>query len=104
MAVQYSDDENTSFPAKQYLKRYIDPRADPQGVHEQYLKAYHRFYSKYSQYLNKETSQALEFGGGPTVYPMISAAPHVKEFTFTEYALSNRTEVEKWRNEEKDCE
>ena len=103
MAVEYDVDANRSFPAKEYLKRYLDPRADPQGVHEEFLKAYHHFYSNYQHGLDSSTALLLEFGGGPTMHTLISACPHVKEFTFTEYSELNRAEVLKWKNEEKDC-
>ena len=40
----------------------------------------------------------LEFGGGPTLYQLISAATKVKEIHFSDYLLSNLTEVKKWVN------
>jgi hypothetical protein len=38
----------------------------------------------------------LEFGGGPTLYQLISAAPKVKEIHFSDYLESNLEEVRKW--------
>ena len=42
----------------------------------------------------------LEFGGGPTIYPLISAAPFVSEIIFSDYAEANRKEVTMWKNKE----
>ena len=38
----------------------------------------------------------LEFGGGPSLYALISAAKHVDKIVFAEYAENNRREVEMW--------
>jgi phenylethanolamine N-methyltransferase len=42
----------------------------------------------------------LEFGGGPTLYQLMSAAAKVKEIHFSDYLESNLTEVKKWKNRE----
>jgi hypothetical protein len=38
----------------------------------------------------------LDFGGGPTIYPLISAAPRVAQIHFTDYLESNLDEVRRW--------
>jgi hypothetical protein len=38
----------------------------------------------------------LDFGGGPTLYPVISAAPRVSEIHFTDYLEANLAEVRRW--------
>ena len=38
----------------------------------------------------------LDFGGGPTIYPLIAAASRVEEIHFTDYLDSNLEEVRKW--------
>lgn len=48
------------------------------------------------------SSKLLEFGGGPTIYPLIAAAPRVKEIHFAEYLTENLREVELWRNQPKE--
>lgn len=42
----------------------------------------------------------LEFGGGPTIYQLITAAANVKEIVFSDYSGANLREVKKWCNEE----
>lgn len=102
--VEYSVDNNSSFPAEDYLQRYNDPLSDPQGVHEEFLKAYHRFYQQCPPEITSSSAVLLEFGGGPTVHSLISAAPHIKEVVFSEFAEKNRVEVLKWKNKENGCE
>lgn len=41
-------------------------------------------------------AKLLDFGGGPTIYPLISAAPRVSEIYFSDYLLSNLQEVQSW--------
>ncbi len=38
----------------------------------------------------------LDFGGGPTIYPLISAAPRFDEIHFSDYLQANLDEVRKW--------
>ncbi|MFI3156608.1 MAG: guanitoxin biosynthesis pre-guanitoxin forming N-methyltransferase GntF [Methylococcaceae bacterium] len=38
----------------------------------------------------------LDFGGGPTIYPLIAAAKHVKEIHFCDYLDVNLNEVRLW--------
>ena len=68
------------------------------GVQPFYLKVIHDFYSDYHHNWKPETARLLEFGGGPCIYPLISAAPHVSEIVFAEYAEEGRKEVELWKN------
>lgn len=41
----------------------------------------------------------LEFGGGPVISGLISAAPHVREITFSAYTEDERKEVELWKQQ-----
>jgi hypothetical protein len=45
----------------------------------------------------------LEFGGGPTLYQLMSAAAKVKEIHFSDYLESNLMEVRKWVNRDSDA-
>lgn len=38
----------------------------------------------------------LDFGGGPTIYPLISAAPHFDEIHFSDYLEANLEQVRRW--------
>ena len=40
----------------------------------------------------------LEFGGGPVIDNLISAAPYVREIVFAAYAENERKEVELWKD------
>ncbi len=42
----------------------------------------------------------LDFGGGPTIYPLISAAGHIGEIHFSDYLEANLNEVRSWLDEE----
>ena len=39
----------------------------------------------------------VEIGGGPTIYQLISAAPHVTGIDFYEFAAANRNEIIQWK-------
>lgn len=41
-------------------------------------------------------SRLLDFGGGPTIYPLIAAVNKVQEIHFCDYLESNLHEVQKW--------
>lgn len=41
-------------------------------------------------------SRLLDFGGGPTIYPLISAVGRVQEVHFSDYLDANLAEVKKW--------
>ena len=40
--------------------------------------------------------RVLDFGGGPTLFSELIAAPHAQELHFGEYSAANRAEVKKW--------
>ncbi|MBC7947884.1 MAG: hypothetical protein H7Y42_08400 [Chitinophagaceae bacterium] len=42
------------------------------------------------------SSIALDFGGGPTIYSLITASARVKEIHFSDYLEPNLQEVQKW--------
>jgi nicotinamide N-methyltransferase len=48
-----------------------------------------------------ENGIMLDFGGGPTAYSLIAAAPKMREIHFSDYSEPNREEVIRWLN--KDC-
>ena len=99
----YDPDENSSFPAKEYLKRFVDPMDDPMKVHHKFLAAYHQFYSTYGSKFSGSES-LLEFGGGPAIHSLISASKYVGSIVFSDYAATNRQEITSWRDKEVGCE
>ena len=93
---QYDVEANVHFDSKEYLKRFVDPLADPMRVHVKFLSAWHQFYDKYAAGGDSK-KRLLEFGGGPTLYSLISASRYIESVTFAEYAESNRNEIAMWR-------
>jgi hypothetical protein len=53
------------------------------------------FYHRAFQHIPRAAS-FLEFGGGPTIYQLLSARRRAGEIVFAEYLASNRAEVQKW--------
>lgn len=81
-----------------YLRRFFDPYDKERGAHPFYLKTHHSFYQNFSKSWNADTAKFLEYGGGPTVYSLISAAPFFSEITFSDYQQSNLDAVVAWRD------
>ena len=65
---------------------------------EFYKEQLFKFYTKYKSKWNNKTARLLEFGGGPSIMPLIVAAPYVSEIIFSAYLESERKEVELWKN------
>ena len=95
---KYNPEANKVFPAKAYLERFKDPKTDPTCSQMQFLKGFHSFYEKYIDGSGGSKS-LLEFGGGPTLFTLISAAKHVDSITYAEYADTNRNEIQLWKDE-----
>ena len=97
-----SNDAYRQFDAAEFLKRrFSAPKGiidEERGVQLFYLQSYHDFYQNLPPEWDAGNARLLELGGGPVVYPLISAAPHVSEIVFTDYAESNREQVRLWRN------
>ncbi len=95
----YDPDVNAMFPSKEYLKRFVDPLADPMKVHIKFLDAYHQFYTKYLKGTTGPPLSLLEFGGGPTLHSLMTACRYVGSISFADYAESNRNEIIMWRDQ-----
>lgn len=78
----------SSFFPRDYFNEYYAKLGDENQF---LLNFFHREY----QNLAKD-SRVLEFGGGPTIYQILSAASAVKEIHFAEYLDANRSEIKKW--------
>jgi SAM-dependent methyltransferase len=50
-----------------------------------------------------EDALMLEFGGGPTIYQLVSAAPRVSAIHFAEYLDTNLDEVRRWLTADKEA-
>ena len=90
------DDDFSRFDARSFLRtRYSNLEAERCQF---YRRCFHEFYQKYHTQWDTTTTRLLEFGGGPSIVPLISAAPFVSEIVFAEYAESNRREVQLWKD------
>ena len=96
---KYSPEVNAIFPAKAYLQRFIDPKTDLTGTQPSILKKHHSFYENHIACNGKRSMSLLEVGGGPCIYSLITAAKYVDSITFSDYAETNRKEINLWKEE-----
>ena len=76
---------------------------DPMKVHSKYLKHWHSFYNTYGDEFDPSSATLLELGGGPTIHSLISACQHVSKITFSDYADTNRREIQLWNDNDPKC-
>lgn len=87
------------FDARSYLEaRFAGPN---EFRSEFYLKNFHEFYQRFHTEWDAKTARLLEFGGGPCIHTLISAAPYVSEIVFADYAEDNLKEVKLWRDSDR---
>ena len=93
-------DYHTSFDPKSYLAFYdiIKVNEDEKGIVEFYMKTFHKFWSNFQSGSsnNAVRVRCLEYGGGPSVANLVSAAPKVDRIVFAEYTDANRRAVTSW--------
>ena len=92
---------SSEFNPKEFLDMsYASVSGNPyeKGVFGFYRQRLYNFYTRYSCKWNNRTARLLEFGGGPVITSLISAAPHVNEIIFAAYLESERKEVELWKH------
>jgi len=63
-------------------------------------ECYHHFYQAYHKEWDSSTAVLLEVGGGPCIYPLISAVPYVAEIYHSDYVKACRDEVLLWKNKD----
>ena len=76
---------------------------DPMKVHSKFLEHWHGFYSTHKDEFNPSKATLLELGGGPTIHSLISACQHVSKITFSDYADTNRREIQLWKDNDAKC-
>lgn len=89
------------FNPKEYLRSFYgssEENTSEKSLFEFHREQLHKFYTKYKSKWNNKTARLLEFGGGPVISNLISAAPYVDQITFAAYLESERNEVELWKN------
>lgn len=91
-----------TFDAKTYLNRRFTTHNgiidEQRGVQPFYLKSYHDFYQTFHHEWDHNKARLVEIGGGPVIYPLISAAPYVSDITFADYAEVNLEQIKLWVN------
>ena len=94
--------EGEKFDARAYLQtRYFGPANEFRKLF--YLRNFHEFYQRFHSEWNPEKARLLEYGGGPCIHTLISAAPYVSEIVFSDYAEDSLKEVRKWRDADPSC-
>lgn len=87
------------FDPKGFLTTFCaSPVGNPNTAFAFYTERLHSFYTTYSSKWNNKTARLLEFGGGPVITTLISAAPYVNDITFAAHTESERKEIELWKN------
>ena len=89
--------DKAGYPALslEFWTKYLSAVYDEVDVyHEFTLKNLHNFYQTYQPPVGG--AKLLEFGGGPTVSNLISAAPKCREIVFSEFREDNRQQVNLW--------
>lgn len=88
------------FPPRRYLTEYYGKVGEKIGFENDALLRF--FAETYGTIRIPRNAKVLEFGGGPTIYSLISAAPHVGEIHFSDHLHGNIAEVMKWKNNDPD--
>lgn len=83
----------SSFCPREYYEEYYSKLGAENAF---LLNFFHRAYEH-----TPSDSRLLEFGGGPTIYQLISAAMRIKEIVFADYLAVNRREVKLWIDQNK---
>ena len=78
-----------SFDANVYLRDFY-------GAGKIELYASVPFYVELFSRFSDSSIEMLDFGGGPTIIPLIIAARKVSRYIHADYAKNNRTAVERW--------
>ena len=76
-----------NFDADTYLTQFF---SEIESFHN--LHAYVELFSRFQD----DSISMLDFGGGPSVVPLIAGAPKVTLYVHADLAKNNRTAVERW--------
>ena len=87
-------DVYTGLPSEFWMKYLSQVYNEVDAYHNFTLKHLHSFYQTYQPPV--DGAKVLEFGGGPVLSNLISAAPRCKEIVFGEFREDNREHVNLW--------
>ncbi|XP_065901583.1 nicotinamide N-methyltransferase-like [Dysidea avara] len=96
-----------SFDARKYLMERC-PGNEFEGsdkrIHTHWsLGKVHNFYEEFHNKWDNSTATVLEFGSGPYIHTLISAAPYVGHIYHTDYLEECRREALMWKNKDHDA-
>ncbi|KAJ7355134.1 hypothetical protein OS493_027923 [Desmophyllum pertusum] len=93
--LRFSHDYHDKFEPNAYLSNYYNGTGDQVDLSSEFpLRCFHEFWCKMAK---RNDARVLNFGGGPAIYDLISAAPYAEEIIFAEYTENNRQAVEAWQ-------
>ncbi len=94
---KYNAEINAAFPAQAFVQQFKDPKDDPTQTQMKFLQGVHYLYEKFINDCGDDSKSLLEFGGGPSLFSLISAAKYIESITFADYAETNRKEISLWK-------
>lgn len=65
------------------------------------LQCYHEFFCL-PEIRRSKSLTLLDFGCGPSIQPLISAAPHLESIVLADYSVANRAYLQKWIKDDHD--
>ena len=92
--MRLNDDHEEFFGPKEFLRSCLSLEEGTELRWVIHTKLYH--YHKFWTSMESSNLTMLEFGGGPSLYSLISACPHVREIVFAEFTERNCNEVNAW--------
>ena len=99
--LKYMTDYHTLFDVEAFLDTFWKVPVEWNETESEIpflLKEHHKFWSMFEA---NDNPRVLEFGGGPALANLISAAKVAKYITFADYTQSNRNAVNSWVNNER---
>ena len=101
--LKYVEDYDNSFDTKVYLNSVYKAFDGPENVEAHLdfrLKELQKFWSTFEPLKSSknDTSTLLDFGGGPVIVNLVSAAPKVHRIVVAEYTEANRNAMRLWIN------
>lgn len=99
-------DYESHFDPKTFLQQcysHFSGNEDENSLIKFELQQRHNFFKKYSCKWDSNTAIMLEFGCGPIISNLISAAQYVQKIVLAAYLESERYELALWKNKDRDA-
>jgi len=76
-------------------------KIDDKLIHTQWgLTTIHNFYKEFHTEWDNSSASLLEFGSGPYIHTLISAAPYISQIYHSDYLIQCRNEALLWKNKD----